>query len=129
MSGDGASGFYLNSYGANKDTYSLTYRENIEEIREGNVPPKYTRLIPYVPGKKVLEIGSAEGVMSLCLARKKEKVFAVEFTPKRHQAAVELKAAWQSKDIDVSRCELVLGDIFEHLDLLNQVETVVADRV
>ena len=40
---------------------SLAYRKARAEIWAGQVPEKYTRLLPYIEGSPILEIGSAEG--------------------------------------------------------------------
>jgi hypothetical protein len=61
---------------------SLAYRTNRKAIWRGDIPEKYTRLVDLVPGKRVLELGAAEGVLSLLLAQKKEKVFALDGTRK-----------------------------------------------
>lgn len=122
-------GYYQNLYGSAKETTSLTFRKNEANIMEGNVPEKYSRLLPLIPGERVLEIGSAEGVMSLLMARQKKKVFALEYTPGRHAKALQLKETWQAKGFKVDNCELILGDIFDNLGLLQEIDTVVADRV
>ena len=50
-------------------------------------PEKFTRLVDLVPGQRILELGAAEGVLSLLLAQKKEKVFALELKEERHEEA------------------------------------------
>ena len=66
---------------------SLAYRNNRKAIWRGNIPEKYTRLVDLVPGQRILELGAAEGVLSLLLAQKKEKVFALELKEERHEEA------------------------------------------
>ena len=108
---------------------SLAYRLNQGAIWRSDVPEKYTRLIEHIPGERVLEIGAAEGVLALLLARKKTKVIALEKHTKRHAAALELQAHWRAMGIDVDRCEMLAGDIRERLDLLQGVDTLVAIRM
>ena len=107
---------------------SLAYRENVDAIWRGDIPSKYTRVIDLVPGNRVLEIGAAEGVLSLLLARRKEKVIALELRKERHESALQLQAHWQAQGRDVSRCQMLRGDIRQRFDLLPQVDTLVAVR-
>jgi len=107
---------------------SLAYRANRKAIWQGDIPEKYTRLVDLVPGQRILELGAAEGVLSLLLAQKKEKVFALELKEERHEEARNLKTSWQERGLDVGRCEMVLGNIMEHLHLLKSVDTLLAVR-
>lgn len=102
---------------------SLAYRKARTAIWEGQVPEKYTRLLPYIEGSPILEIGSAEGVLALLLAKRGADVTALELREERHHEAMRLRKRWQAY-----RCALRLGDIREHLDLLKGVETLVAVR-
>ena len=107
---------------------SLAYRYDKDTILGGDIPEKYTRLIDLVPGDRVLELGAAEGVLSLLLARTKASVIALEKKDHRHEEAQRLQATWHDQGMDVDRCEMVLGDLTEHLDLLEQVDTLLAVR-
>jgi SAM-dependent methyltransferase len=102
------------------------YRDNEETILMGKIPERYMRLVSLIPGSRVLEIGAGEGVLSLLLAREKEKVFAVDISPFRNKKALELQSIWREKGFNVNRCEMVLGNIKDHLDLLKEIDTVVA---
>ena len=88
---------------------SLAYRYNKGSILGGDIPEKYTRLIDLVPGDRVLELGAAEGVLSLLLARTKASVIALEKKDYRHEEAQRLQAEWRDQGMDVDRCEMVLG--------------------
>ena len=101
---------------------SLAYRKWRSEIWQGRVPEKYTRLLPYIQGSPILELGSAEGVLSLLLAKRGGDVIGLELRPERHEEALRLKRAWSG------RAKFVCGDIREHLHLLQRVETLVAVR-
>ena len=107
---------------------SLAYRTNRKAIWRGDIPEKYARLVDRVPGRRILELGAAEGVLSLLLAPGKEKVFALEMKPERHAEALRLQSYWQERGRDVGRCEMVLGDIKQHLHLLRSVDTLLAVR-
>lgn len=104
---------------------SLAYRKNEVAILRGDVPEKYTRLLPFIPGQRIIEIGSAEGVLALLLAKQGRKVTAVEKSPERHANALKLYAEWQ----DGFECPLfVNGSIADRLDLLEGQDTLVACR-
>lgn len=108
---------------------SFEFRTNADLILRGKIPPKYTRLLDVVPGDRVLEVGAAEGVLALLLARRKREVIALDKNEDRLESARRLQARWQSRGVDVSRCRMVHGDIREHLDLLEAVDTLVAIRL
>lgn len=112
-------------------TGSLAYRRNEAAIRDGHPPEKYRRLLPYISGRRILELGSAEGVLALLLADRdpEAEVTALEVHPERHASALALKARWRAIGRRVDGCTLVEGDIRERLDLLEGVDTVVAVRM
>jgi hypothetical protein len=105
---------------------SLAYRKNEAAILSGDVPEKYTRLLPYIPGHKVLEIGSAEGVLSLLLAKQGKEVIALERNPERHESAQRLRDSW---GMDVSGPRFICGDIRDNFHRLDGIETLVAVRM
>jgi hypothetical protein len=107
---------------------SLAYRKNKDAIQRGEIPEKYLRVLRLVPGDTVLELGAAEGVLSLLLAREKRRVIALEKNRDRHEEAKQLQTFWQSQGMDVSRCEMVLGSIQDNLALLRVVDTLLAVR-
>jgi hypothetical protein len=107
---------------------SLAYRNNKDAIWRGDTPEKYSRLVELVPGERILELGAAEGVLSLMLAQSKQKVFALELRRSRHEEALRLQTSWQQRGLDVDRCEMVHGNITDHFDLLDSVDTLVAAR-
>ena len=112
-------------------TASLAYRKNEAEILRGIVPEKYTRLLPFIPGDRVLEIGSAEGVLALLLARAGKTVYAVERNAERHSAALELFVEWTGHFPHEMNSPpfFTRGDVVDHLHLLERVDTFVAVRV
>lgn len=105
---------------------SLAFRKNEAAIMRGDIPEKYTRLLPHIPGKKIIEIGSAEGVLSLLLAKQGREVIALERKPERHEAAQRLRDAW---GMDVSGPRFICGDIRDNLDRLQGIDTLVAVRM
>jgi hypothetical protein len=107
---------------------SLEYRKNKDAIKKGEIPEKYTRLLNYITGDRILELGAAEGVLSLLLAERKHQVYALELRPERHEEAKRLQQLWLHQGRDVSTCEMVLGDIRQKRDLLSKVDTLVAVR-
>lgn len=105
-------------------TASLAFRKNEDAILRGDVPEKYTRLLPYIPGDRILEIGSAEGVLALLLSKEGKRVTALERNPDRHRAAIALKQRWGDK-----RAIFFQGDIAEKLYHLDGKDTLVAVRM
>ena len=106
---------------------SLAYRNNKGAIWQGDIPEKYSRLVELVPGERILELGAAEGVLSLILAQS-QKVLALELKQSRHEEALRLQASWRQRGLDVDRCEMIHGNIAERFDLLDSVDTLVAVR-
>ena len=109
---------------------SLAYRRSQTEIWEGKVPFKYRRLLPFIGGGRVLEVGAAEGVLALTLSRdgRVDRVTALELREERHTEGQRLQRAWAERGFDVSRCLMIQGDIRERLDLLQTADTLVAIR-
>lgn len=105
-------------------TGSLAYRKHEAQILSGIVPEKYLRIIPHIPGDKVLEIGSAEGVLALCLAKRGKDVAALERSTDRHEAAIDLAKQW-----GIGSVRFFNGDIRDNLFLLNDTDTLVAVRM
>jgi SAM-dependent methyltransferase len=105
-------------------TASLAYRKNEEAILRGDVPAKYLRLLPFIPGNKILEIGSAEGVLALLLAKQGKDVVALERKPERHEAAQALRDAWDTRGV-----RFINGDIRDNLTHLFGIDTLVAVRM
>jgi cyclopropane fatty-acyl-phospholipid synthase-like methyltransferase len=112
----------------NDSVFSMAYRHDIADIRKGNPSKKYRRLLPLVPGRKVLEVCAAEGVLALMLAEVKDQVIALEKHPERAAEAVRLKERWKALGRDVYRCTMVHGDIRENLHLLEGVDTLISIR-
>lgn len=105
---------------------SLAYRKNEERILRGEAPEKYLRLLPHIPGERILELGSAEGVLALLLAKQGRQVTALERQQDRHEAAQRLRDAW---GMDVNGPRFIWGDIRDHFRQLENVDTLLAVRM
>jgi SAM-dependent methyltransferase len=105
-------------------TGSLAYRKNEAQIIAGIVPEKYLRLVEHIPGDRILEIGSAEGVLALLLAKQGKQVTALERDRERHENAQRLRDAW---GMDSPR--FICGDIRDNLRQLEGIDTLVAVRM
>jgi SAM-dependent methyltransferase len=110
-------------------TGSLAYRNNEPAIRRGDVPDKYTRLLPFISGDRILEIGSAEGVLALLLARAGKQVTALEKSEERHESAANLFSDWVAREGRFKAPKFINGTIGNRLDLLNGIDTLVAVRM
>lgn len=104
-------------------TASLAYRKNEAAILRGDVPDKYTRLLPHIAGQKIIELGSAEGVLALLLAQRGKQVVALEKNAERHKSAQQLRDVWGAS------ARLVCGDIRDNYELLKGADTLVAVRM
>lgn len=105
-------------------SHSLAYRKNEAAIMRGDVPGKYTRLLPFIEGDRVIELGSAEGVLACLLTKRGHEVTAVERKAERHKAARRLAAHWR-----VSGVRFLRGDIAGNLDLFAGKDCLVAVRM
>jgi len=123
------SGQYSDRYGKNCKSQSLDFRRNAASIFRGELPKKYLELVNLIPGERVVEVGAGEGVLSLAVSATKTAVRAIDYTPLRHEKGKEIQAAWRALGKDVDKCELVLGDVFDHPELLDGFDTLVACRV
>jgi SAM-dependent methyltransferase len=108
--------------------HSLAYRKHERAILDGNPPEKFLRLLPFITGQRILEIGSAEGVLALLLAKHGRAVTAVEKSEERHHAAMRLYAEWAAREEHFTAPTFVNDRIGNRLDLLNGVDTLVAIR-
>lgn len=109
---------------------SLAYRKARDELWAGRVPEKYIRLLPHVQGGKALEVGAAEGVLSLLLAREKivDAVRALELRPYRYEEGLRLRDRWRELGYDVDRCTMLCGDIRENLGLFQMTDVLIMVR-
>lgn len=112
-------------------TGSLAYRKNEAAILAGDVPDKYLRLLPHIPGQRILEIGSAEGVLALLLARMGKQVVALEKSEGRHAAAHQLYGEWAAREGKFQAPKFVWGDIrqTDRHWVLENIDTLVAVRM
>lgn len=110
-------------------TGSLAFRKNEAAILRGDVPEKYLRILPHIPGERILEIGSAEGVLSLLLAQMGKQVIALDKNEERHESAGKVYAEWLARERKFNAPTFIHGDIRDRLDLLKGIDTLVAVRM
>lgn len=103
---------------------SLAYRNNEAAILAGNPPEKYTRLLPYITGNKIVEAGSAEGVLACLLAKGGASVTAIEGNAERHAQAIKLAQAW-----GVGPVTFINGHLQDNFAALDGQDTFVAVRM
>jgi 2-polyprenyl-3-methyl-5-hydroxy-6-metoxy-1,4-benzoquinol methylase len=121
--------YYPIRYGEHTTSSSIAYGRNREENWNAVPLAKFERLIPLIPGKSVVEIGAAEGILSLTLAPHKERVRAIEIAPIRHERGVQLKERWRELGKPVDNVEMILADIFARPEVLDGYDTLLASRV
>ena len=110
-------------------TGSLAFRKNEKAIRAGDATEKYTRLLPYITGQRIIEIGSAEGVLALLLARMGRDVTALERSAERHETAQQLFCEWLGRERGFKSPTFINGDIADNLYALHGKDTLVAVRM
>lgn len=104
-------------------TGSLAYRTHTAEILAGRPPAKYTRLLPFITGSRVVELGSAEGVLACLLAKEGKRVTAIEANAERHANAKKLANQW-----GVSGVTFVNGKLQDNLARLDGQDTFIGVR-
>lgn len=108
---------------------SLAYRTHEEAIWNAYVPDKYRRVSKMVLGTRILELGSAEGVLTLLIAMQKGVFCAgVEMREERYINALNLQKRWHELGIDVSRATMIHADIRNNLNIFEGIDTLVAVR-
>lgn len=112
-------------------TGSLAFRKNEAAIMRGIVPEKYMRLLPFITGQNVIELGSAEGVLACLLARERPNghVIAMERKKERHDNALRLYEAWNAMFPMHGITDFVPADIRDRLDMLDGMDTLIAVRM
>lgn len=121
---------YKDYYGTQTAISSVDYLAHEKILKEGLLPDKFARLLPLIEGDRILEIGSAEGILAMALTASKSRVVSLDITPARQEAGKKLQEAWINAGRgEVTRCEFICGDIFERFDLLKDADTVIASRV
>jgi SAM-dependent methyltransferase len=102
------------------------FRKNQKRIKRGEIPFRYSRIVPYVSGINVLDLGCGEGLLPLMLANPK-KVVGIDVSPKRINIANKLlHGAYSSKKGFVS---FVSGDATKYVCSSQLPETIVMNRV
>jgi hypothetical protein len=96
------------------DRLSLAFRKNEAAIRRGDVPDKYTRLLPFITGKRILEIGSAEGVLSLLLAAWASKSRQSSERERHEARPTSIPSGWRARS-KFTPPTFVNGDIADNL--------------
>ena len=130
LSPNNETGYYKELYGKHDNKPSVLYRQFENEIWHGRIPNVLQEIICNVPGEKILELGCGEGVLTLCLSSCKEQVIGIDITPIRYNKAQAIKDRWQKLGIIRSEnCRFILGDIFNHTELFDDMDTLVARRV
>jgi SAM-dependent methyltransferase len=97
-------------------TASLAYRTHEAAILRGNPPEKYTRLLPHIPGERILEVGSAEGVLACLMARDGKQVTAVEASEGRHCSAIALAGRWSIEPGTITWVHGRIQDVFDQFE-------------
>jgi SAM-dependent methyltransferase len=115
---------YLNR----REQHQVEFRKNKEAIRSGFVPERLVSFANQIPGKKILEIGSADGTLALELGRRGKEVVGLELTKYRHETAVWLREEWVKQGIPVQNVKFVRSSASNAQDYVFQAETLVLSR-
>lgn len=120
----------MNNYGPKTTIHHPRYLRGKSFLVNHEILPEHERFVHKVPGENVIDVGCGEGLLSLALVKAgKVRVTGIDVTPVRIEAAVELKELWRQHGwLKTGQLDFIEGDIFEHLDLLADAETFVAER-
>ena len=115
-------------YRLRPERHQVEFRKNKQQIALGNVPARYERTAELVPGKRVLDIGSADGTLALVLAQSKEKVIGAELMRYRHKTAQEMQRTWAKRGAKTDNVRFVNRGAKRVRPFLREVDTVVLSR-
>lgn len=115
-------------YRIRHERHQSEFRKNREQIALGNVPGRYERTASFVPGRRVLDIGSADGTLALVLAQSKEKVIGAELMRYRHRTAQQMQRTWAERGARTENLRFVNRGVKRVKPLLKEVDTVVLSR-
>ncbi len=111
------------------NTHQGAFEKHREEIFKGLVPERYSEIAGYVPGAKVLDVGSADGTLTVYLATSKKEVHGSEISKARFQTSLKLKKAWLQQGLISDNCTFYHRKVTDLEDLLSIVDCVVLIRV
>ena len=100
-----------------------------ERLFDGVIPRRYADLSRLVPGRRICEVGCAEGVLPLILAREGRSALGIEMSRKRLETAFALKTKWSDMGFDVAEARFALGTWQENRHRLDSYDTLVLIRV
>ncbi len=115
-------------YRLRNERHQIEFRKNRQEIAQGNVPERYRRTASLVPGKRVLDVGSADGTLCLVLAQTKDLVIGAELMRYRHKTALEMRNLWRKRGAQTDNLRFVNRGAKRATPLLAEVDTVVLSR-
>ena len=115
-------------YRMRNERHQVEFRKNREQIAQGNVPERYARTARYVPGTRILDIGSADGTLALFLAQSKELVIGAELMRYRHKTAQEMQRTWANRGAKTDNVRFINRGVKRVEPLLKEVDTVVLSR-
>lgn len=108
---------------------SFAYANNRDDIWHGRVPDKYDRVRWKVTGHRVVELGGAEGVLTLSLARYGRVATSIDRHEPNHREALLLKNRWRAMfGSCIDDADFVLGDVRDNIDVMKDRDSLVAVR-
>lgn len=108
---------------------SFAYADCRVDVWHGRVPERFDSVRWEITGHRVIELGGAEGILALQLARYGHVVTSIDVDEASHAEALLLKNRWKVMfGSCIDDASFILGDVRENIDVLRDRDSLVAVR-
>ncbi len=106
-----------------------SFRDNKSDIFNGILPERYEELSRLIPGRRILDVGSADGTLSLHLSGDRDFVYGLEPSTPRYKTALKLQEVWRRSSDLYGNCQFLNFGVMDRPEILADVDTVIFIRV